>query len=90
MEREPLPLEPIEDYDDLMAAEILPELAALDVEDLLWVWRRENSGAQRTTVLGQAERLIVARGGKVPATRKRATKKKAAAKPSSKTRSRRG
>jgi hypothetical protein len=67
-------------YDDLTAAEILPPLRELDLEGLEWVRARERSGANRTTVLSQVERLIVDQGGRASrtTTRKRTTAKKAA------------
>ena len=58
--------DPIDDYDDLTAAEIVPELAALDLDGLEWVWERESTGGMRPAVLGQVERLIVALGSEPP------------------------
>jgi len=67
-------------YDDLTAAEIVPSLRDLDLAGLEWVRARERSGANRTTVLSQVERLIVDQGGRASSTttRKRTTAKKAA------------
>jgi hypothetical protein len=67
-------------YDDLTAAEIVPSLRDLDLVGLEWVRARERSGANRTTVLSQVERLIVDQGGRASqaTTRKRTTAKKAA------------
>ncbi len=68
-----------DEYDDLTAAEILPNLRGLDLEDLKWVRTRERSGAKRATVLNQVEQMIVEQGGKpAPPPRKRTTTKKAA------------
>jgi hypothetical protein len=53
-------------YDDLTAAEIVPRLHALDLDDLEWVLERERSGAKRSTVLTQVEQLVVDRGGTLP------------------------
>jgi hypothetical protein len=63
-------LYPIEDYDDLTAAEIVPLLASLALDELEWVWRRESTGGERTTVLTKVEHLIVQRGGTVPTPKK--------------------
>jgi len=81
---EPEPAEELsffDEYDDLTAAEILPTLRELDLEGLEWVRTRERSGANRTTVLTQVEKLIVDQGGKAsrPTTRKRSPAKKKAA-----------
>ena len=68
-------------YDDLTAAEIVPFLAVLDRDGLLWVRARERSGASRVTVLNKAEQLIGEEGGRSPrpSTRKKTPAKKAAA-----------
>jgi hypothetical protein len=67
-----------DEYDDLTAAEIVPFLRALDLEGLKWVHQRERAGAKRTTVMTQVEQLIVERGGRTTAPRKRTAAKKAA------------
>jgi hypothetical protein len=68
-------VDPIEDYDDLTAAEILPELHDLELDELHWVERREQTGAKRATVLVQVARLIADAGGRAaPAARKAAKK----------------
>lgn len=69
-----------DEYDDLTAAEIIPSLRELDLEGLEWVRKREKSGASRSTVLSQVERLIVDQGGRPSrtTTKKRTTAKKAA------------
>jgi hypothetical protein len=68
-----------DEYDDLTAAEILAFLDALDLEGLKWVRGRERSGAKRTTVLTEVERLVVARGGRPSrAPARKTTAKKAA------------
>ena len=66
-----------DEYDDLTAAEILPFLAALDLEGLEWVRARERSGAKRATVVNQVEELIAEQGGRrsTASTRKRTTAK---------------
>lgn len=68
-------------YDDLTAAEIVPFLAVLDRDGLLWVRARERSGANRVTVLNKAQQLIGEEGGRSPrpSTRKKTPAKKAAA-----------
>jgi hypothetical protein len=69
-----------DEYDDLTAAEILPFLRALDLEDLEWVRARERSGAKRAAVVKQVEQLIAELGGRraAAAPRKRTPAKKAA------------
>ncbi|HKN37636.1 MAG TPA: hypothetical protein VJ456_00855, partial [Acidimicrobiia bacterium] len=64
--------DPIDDYDDLTAAEILPQLKALDAAELQWVWDRESSGGNRPAILAQVERLMVSSGGTSPAPARRA------------------
>ena len=74
--------DPIDDYDDLTAAEILPELHDLDVEELRWVERRETTGAARATVVTQVQELLVEHGSTPARTRpaKKTTAKKTTAK----------
>jgi hypothetical protein len=75
-------LDPIEDYDDLTAAEIVPQLHDLELVDLQWVEQRERTGAKRTTVLARVQQLIVDAGGRATPSRstKRATATKTMAK----------
>ena len=69
-----------DEYDDLTAAEIIPSLRELDLEGLEWVRKREQSGANRTTVMTQVERLIVDQGGRPSRTTTKTTKKRTTAK----------
>jgi hypothetical protein len=64
-----------DEYDDLTAAEIVPFLHALDLEGLKWVLQRERAGAKRATVMTQVEQVIVKRGGRTTAPRKRGAAK---------------
>lgn len=52
------PVVAIDDYDSLMAAEILPSLETLSVEELEAVVAREKSGLQRQGVISRARKLI--------------------------------
>jgi hypothetical protein len=70
-------VDPIEDYDDLTAAEIVPQLHDLELDELQWVQRREQTGAKRATVLVQVGQLIADAGGggaPAPAAKKTARK----------------
>jgi hypothetical protein len=49
---------PIEDYDELTAAEILSVLSLLDLEELEQVRDHEQEGAARTTVLRRIDQRI--------------------------------
>jgi len=93
-------LDPIDDYDDLTASEIIPELADLDLDDLQWVWARETTGGDRPAVLAEVERLMAGLGGeptaatmatgaaappaKKPSAKKESTKKSSTKKSSAK------
>jgi hypothetical protein len=85
-EYEPVPgiageVDPIEDYDDLTAAEILPQLHDLELDELQWVERRERTGAKRAGVLIHVGELIIDAGGQAtpaPGAKKTTAKKTAA------------
>jgi hypothetical protein len=77
-------VDPIDGYDDLTAAEILPQLPDLDLEDLHWVEQRERTGAGRAKVLDEVTQLIIESGGKPTTPRKRAPKKATAKKATAK------
>jgi hypothetical protein len=71
---------PIDDYDDLTVAELLPMLDELTDDELDEVAEREETGPNRATVLDRIDAIFDERDAAEAAPAKKATKKAAAAK----------